>query len=192
MSQFRASSRPVSMTPCLLTAAVMTACGGGDGSAADEGLESAETRNKLPGTKGGNAPMPAPVPSGLPGAPVFAEHIEAKYGAEPGFITMNLPMLADALDQVGIHNPIICTNVNKIGFRMCGGIGAYCKVIGSKRCRVIAMSAFASGAIPPAEAIDWVCNLQGLHSVVFGASSPANIRQTLQLIEQRWKLRSAP
>jgi hypothetical protein len=121
---------------------------------------------------------------------VFAEHIENKYGAEPGFITMNLPMLADVLDKAGISNPIICASINKIGFRMCGGINAYREVIGSKRCRVIAMSVFASGAIPPAEAIDWICDLQGLHSVVFGASSPANIRQTLQLIEQGWHLRS--
>jgi hypothetical protein len=123
---------------------------------------------------------------------VFAEHIETKYGAEAGFITMNLPMLADVLDQVGIHNPIVCANINKIGFRMCGGINAYRDVIASGRCRVIAMSVFASGAIPPAEAIDWVCNLQGLHSVVFGASSPANIYQTRQLIEQGWELRSNP
>jgi hypothetical protein len=72
------------------------------------------------------------------------------------------------------------------------GIDAYRDVIGSGRCRVIAMSVFASGAIPPAEAIDWVCNLQGLHSVVFGASSPANICQTRQLIEQGWELRSNP
>ena len=115
---------------------------------------------------------------------VFAKHIEEKYGAEAGFITMNLPALLDALESVGIKNPIVCANVNKIGFRMSGGIDAYRAVIRSGRSRTIAMSIFASGAIPPREAIEWVCGLEGLDSVVFGASSASNIRQSKELIEQ--------
>jgi hypothetical protein len=54
------------------------------------------------------------------------------------------------------------------------------------------MSVFASGAIPPGEAIEWVCSLQGLHSIVFGASSQRNIRQTKELIEQAWGRGSVP
>jgi hypothetical protein len=119
---------------------------------------------------------------------VFARHIEEKYGAEAGFITMNLPLLVDALDQVGINNPIVCANVNKIGFRMSGGVEAYREVIRSERCRTIAMSVLASGAIPPKEAIEWVCGLDGLNSIVFGASSPGNIRQSKELIERSWNL----
>jgi hypothetical protein len=119
---------------------------------------------------------------------VFAQHVEEKYGAEAGFITMNLPMLVDALELAGIKNPIVCANINKIGFRMSGGVDAYREVIRSGRSRVIAMSVFASGAIPPKEAIEWVCDLEGLHSIVFGASSPGNIRQSKELIEQAWGL----
>ncbi|MCD6041466.1 MAG: hypothetical protein K0R40_1069, partial [Burkholderiales bacterium] len=52
---------------------------------------------------------------------VFAAHVSERYGAEPGFITMNLPRLLDLLDEVGIPNPIVCANINKIEFRMCGG-----------------------------------------------------------------------
>lgn len=117
---------------------------------------------------------------------MFARHVERKYGAEAGFITMNLPMLVGALERAGIERPIVCANVNKIGFRMCGGIEAYREVIGSGRCRPIAMSVLASGAIPPAEAIEWVCGMKGLQSIVFGASSKANIVQTKELIEQCW------
>jgi hypothetical protein len=118
----------------------------------------------------------------------FARYVEKKYGAEAGFITMNLPKLVDALEQAGVRNPIICANVNKIGFRMCGGIDAYREVIKSRRCRAIAMSVFASGALGAKEAVDWVCNLEGLHSIVFGASSQVNIRQTKDLIESAWGL----
>ena len=49
---------------------------------------------------------------------IFADHVRKRYAAEPGFITMNMPRLLDTLDRVGIENPIVCANINKIGFRM--------------------------------------------------------------------------
>ncbi len=118
----------------------------------------------------------------------FDRHVRERYGAEPGYITMNLPRLVDALDAAGVSNPIVCANINKIGFRMCGGIDAYREVLSSGRCRAIAMSVFASGAIPAAEAIEWVCGLEGVQSIVFGASSRANILQSKRLIDAAWDL----
>jgi hypothetical protein len=116
----------------------------------------------------------------------FDRYIRRRYGAEPGFITMNLPLLVGELEKAGVKNPIVCANINKIGFRMSGGVDAYREVLRAGRCRAIAMSVFASGAIPPREAIEWVCGLEGLHSIVFGASSAANIRQSKELIEKAW------
>jgi hypothetical protein len=118
---------------------------------------------------------------------IFADHIAERYGAEPGFITMNLPATLDALDEAGVENPIVCANINKIGFRMCGGIEAYEAALRDRRFRAIAMSVFASGAIPASEAIAWVCEQPNLHSIVFGASSRANIRGTRELVEAHWK-----
>jgi len=115
---------------------------------------------------------------------IFHDHVRARYGAEPGFITMNVPMLLDVLDEVGIVNPIVCANINKIGFRMCGGIEAYEKTIATRRFRPIAMSVLASGALSPKEAIDYVCRQPKIESIVFGASSRANIRQTKALIDE--------
>ncbi len=115
---------------------------------------------------------------------MFADHVKKKYGAEPGFITMNMPKLIDILEQVGIENPIVCSNINKIGFRMCGGIDSYEKTIATKKFRPVAMSVFASGAIPPEEALEYICAKKEIESIVFGASSRRNIRQTRQLIEK--------
>jgi hypothetical protein len=117
---------------------------------------------------------------------VFADHVRERYEAEPGFITMNLPMLLDALEEVGIENPIVCSNINKIGFRMCGGLEAYEEALRERRFRAIAMSVFASGAIPPEEAIEWVCGLPSLEAIVFGASSARNIRTTRELVDRHW------
>jgi hypothetical protein len=115
---------------------------------------------------------------------IFAAHVRERFGAEPGFITMNAPRLLNKLEQLGIKDPIICANINKIGFRMCGGMAAYEELMLSARCRLIAMSVFASGALAPREALEYVCQRPGVRSIVFGASSRKNIAQTRQLVEE--------
>jgi hypothetical protein len=115
---------------------------------------------------------------------IFSDHVKLKYGAEPGFITMNVPQLLDVLDRQGIENPIVCANINKIGFRMSGGIELYEKAVRERHFRPIAMSVFASGAVPPREAIEYVCRQPQIESIVFGASSRAHIRQTMSLIDE--------
>ena len=117
---------------------------------------------------------------------IFADHVKKRYNAEPGFITMNMPMLLDALEEQGIENPIVCSNINKIGFRMCGGFEAYEQALKTKKFRAIAMSVYASGAIPPKEAIEWVCQQPNIESIVFGASSRGNIRNTKELVDRYW------
>ena len=119
---------------------------------------------------------------------IFSDHVRDRYNAEPGFITMNLPLLLDVLDGVGIDNPIVCANINKIGFRMCGGLERYEAALEQREFQAVAMSVFASGAIPPAEAIEWVCNQPNVHSIVFGASSRENIRGTRDLVAEHWQL----
>jgi hypothetical protein len=115
---------------------------------------------------------------------IFHDHVRARHGAEPGYITMNVPRLLDVLDGLGIDNPIVCANVNKIGFRMCGGVRAYEEAIAQRRFRPVAMSIFASGAISPREAVEYVCAQPRIESIVFGASGRANIRQTHALIRE--------
>ncbi|MDO9379189.1 MAG: hypothetical protein Q7T56_10100 [Nocardioidaceae bacterium] len=119
---------------------------------------------------------------------IFAEHVRGRYGAEPGFITMNAPMLLDTLESVGIENPVVCTNLNKVGFRMSGGVQAYQSLLRDRQWRAIAMSVFASGAIPADEAIGWVCEQPNVESIVFGASSRRNIVATRDLVSQYWQL----
>jgi hypothetical protein len=115
---------------------------------------------------------------------VFHDHVRVRYGAEPGYITMNVPRLLDVLEAQGIDNPIVCANINKIGFRMCGGVELYERTIATRRFRPVAMSVLASGAISPREAIDYVCRQPRIESIVFGASSRANVRQTKALIDE--------
>jgi hypothetical protein len=114
----------------------------------------------------------------------FSDHVREKYQAEPGFITMNTPKLLDALDELRIENPIVCSNINKIGFRMCGGVELYEKTVLTRQFRPVAMSVLASGAIPAREAIEYVCSQPKIEAIVFGASSRSNIRLTKALIDE--------
>ena len=99
---------------------------------------------------------------------------------------MNLPMLASVLDAQGIASPLICANINKIGFRMSGGMDAYRKALESHDFRPVAMSVYASGAIPADEAIQWVCEQPNIEAIVFGASSRRNIASTKELVDTYW------
>jgi hypothetical protein len=119
---------------------------------------------------------------------IYADHVRRRYDAEPAFITMNLPALLPVLEEVGIENPIVCSNINKLGFRMSGGLAAYEAALRERRFRAIAMSVFASGAIPADEAIEWVCAQPNVESIVFGASSARNIVSTRDLVARHWDI----
>lgn len=124
---------------------------------------------------------------GLKAYDVFKEYdqyIRKKYNSEPGYITMNMPALLDALNSVGIENPIICSSINKIGFRMSGGKTIYEKYLKEKTFRPIAMQVLAAGALKPKEAIEYLGNFPRLELVLFGASSKTHIKETKDLIEK--------
>ncbi len=113
----------------------------------------------------------------------FDSYIRKKYNAEPGYITMNMPALYDALTSVGIQNPIICSSINKIGFRMSGGREIYEKYLLEKEFRPVAMQVLAAGALRPKEAIEYLGKFRKIESVLFGASSKNHIKETKELIE---------
>ncbi len=112
----------------------------------------------------------------------FHDYIAKKYNAEAGFITMNMPKLLDALESVGISNPIICASINKVNFRMSGGKKVYEETLRTRKFRAIAMQVLGGGAIPPKEAIEYVSGLPNVESILFGASSKANIQNTVSTI----------
>ncbi|MFX9127674.1 hypothetical protein ABTN71_20080, partial [Acinetobacter baumannii] len=64
------------------------------------------------------------------------------------------------------------------------GIEGYREATAKYPARVIAMSVLASGGIRPREAIEWVVNEPYVQSILFGASSRANIQNTVDLIRE--------
>ena len=95
---------------------------------------------------------------------------------------MNMPKLVAVLEQKGIVNPIVCASINKAGFRMSGGKEVYEETLRNKKFRAVAMQVLGGGAIHPREAIEYVCNLPNIESILFGASSAGNIKSTSSMI----------
>ena len=117
----------------------------------------------------------------------FAEHVESKYKTRAGFMTLNMPKMAEMLNAAGIQRPLICSAINKIGFQMNPDIAAYERLLQGDSIDGMAMSVMAAGAVPPREAFEYVTRLKGVKSVIFGASSSRNITQTHEIVSQLWK-----
>jgi len=116
----------------------------------------------------------------------FAAHVRKTYGVDPAFNTMNMPKLVDFLLGCGIENPILCSSINKAGYLMCPNRQAYEKALAEKPFRPMAMSILASGAVSAQEAVEYVCGLPKVQSIVFGASSRGHIQQTKEMICSNW------
>ena len=114
----------------------------------------------------------------------FCDYVKDKFQVTPGLITQNLPHLKSRLVQWGIEDVVICSSINKIGYLMSPSVDSYVETIKSndpEKYQLMAMCTLASGAVPAREAYDFINSLP-LQSVVFGASSEKNIRETTHLI----------
>lgn len=116
----------------------------------------------------------------------YCDYIRKKYGVLPGLITQNMPRLKQKLEEWGIDEVVICSSINKIGYLMSPSVQAYTDAIGkndSAKYQLMAMCTLASGAIKATEAYEFINSLN-IQSVVFGASSEKNIKETVSLIQK--------
>ena len=115
---------------------------------------------------------------------IFSEHVRNRYSAEPGFITMNLPRLLDTLDKVGIENP---DRLRQHQQDRLPHVRGYRRLSGRARAAAVPGRRHVGARFwrhPAREAIEWVWSLPNIRSIVFGASSAANIRSTKALVDQ--------
>lgn len=114
----------------------------------------------------------------------FAQYTKKKYNVKAGFFTMNHVKLHDVLvNKLGIKDPIIVSDINKIGFRMNPSQKEVENVLAKKDSYNIAMSFLASGALRPKKAAEYINSIKGVDSVLFGASSPGHIKETKEILE---------
>ena len=113
----------------------------------------------------------------------FVQYVEKQYKINAGFITMNYVKLTDILvNSIGMTNPIICSNINKIGFRMNPSQKEVESKLKQNNSYNIAMSILASGAISAKDAVTYIKSIDGVDSILFGASKHSHIKETNELL----------
>ena len=115
----------------------------------------------------------------------FVDYAQRKHGIAAGFITMNLPGLTAYLRGSGIERPLVCASFNRSGYLMNPSRESYEAVVRKGDQRFVAMSVFASGAVPPARAAEYVRQFDNIEAILFGASSREHIEQTVQLFQEQ-------
>lgn len=114
----------------------------------------------------------------------FSQYTEKKYKVKAGFFTMNHVKLHDVLiNKLGLKNPVIVSDINKIGFRMNPTQKDVETVLAKNDSYNIAMSFLASGALKPLEATKYISAIDGVGSVLFGASAPSHIKETKEILD---------
>lgn len=117
----------------------------------------------------------------------YAEAVENRLNAIPGFITMNHPKAVNMLcDEIGFDQPWICANFNLGGFRTNPSKTAVETSFSSRRSRNIAMSVFSSGKASGQSSRDYVISKMshggGIDALLFGSSSPKHIESNVRAI----------
>ena len=114
----------------------------------------------------------------------FVDHVEMKYHARAGFMTLNMPRMVQFLTSAGIKRPLVCAAINKIGFQMNPDVAAYHRTLESADADIIAMSVMAAGMLRPREAFEYVSSLGGVKSLVYGASTDGHIASCQQMLDE--------
>lgn len=122
----------------------------------------------------------------------FADGVERRLSAFPGFITMNHPLAVNVVcEKIGLKRPWLCANYNLGGFRMNPSQEAVEQSFASGKTQNIAMSIFASGNAGARSSLDYVLERlgsgRGVDAVLFGSSSAKNIRANVEAIHRTRK-----
>lgn len=113
----------------------------------------------------------------------FHRFVSDSLKVTPGFFTMNHPLAVKVLcDEIGLQEPWLCSNLNIGGFRTTPSKDAVIESFACGKSKNIAMSIFASGALGGESSLDFVLNAKGVKSLVFGSSSPTNIKKNVDRI----------
>jgi len=117
-------------------------------------------------------------------AHIFSSYITDKYKVLPAFCTLNISLIINFLNDIGIKNPLLMAPFNPIGFQMNPSREEAEKALKKTPSRIIAMSTLAAGYVKPKEAFEYISTLAEIGSVIVGASSEEHIVENNKLIRR--------
>jgi hypothetical protein len=111
---------------------------------------------------------------------IFNNFVKHSIKSEPGICTLNTSMQINWLDSLGIEAPLLMAPFNPIGHQMSPNRIINESVLKNTRARVVAMSIFASGNVPPEEAFTYIKGL-GIQSMIIGTSNIDHLKKNIEI-----------
>jgi len=109
--------------------------------------------------------------------------IRERYGVRPGFGTLNLPVLARALREAGVHDPLIMAPFNLAGFHMNPGQAASEAAVNEGGFTLLAMNVLVSGAADPTEAFRYLGRFPNVRHAVLGTTNEQHMVENAALLD---------
>ena len=109
--------------------------------------------------------------------------IREGYGVRPGYGTLNLPALVQALRGAGLDDPLIMAPFNVAGFHMNPSREECEAMVREGGFTLLAMNVLVSGAARPAEAFRYLGQFPGVKHVVLGTTSEQHMIENRALLE---------
>ncbi len=107
------------------------------------------------------------------------DRIESDYGVDVGFITLNLPMLLDSMEEYGAKYDVL-TPVNPRGFDMNPSQERVLEAIQQTNQRITAMNILAGGAVSIADSAEYLRSIPKIQHCVIGSSNPVHLKEDFE------------
>ncbi len=111
----------------------------------------------------------------------YESYVKDDLGIDPGFITLNFPMLKNSLDSWNIKPKYVMTPLNPSGYDMNPTKEDVEECIRNYNGNVIAMNVLGGGAFSVKQSYSYIKSFDKINQCVIGASSEAHLRELAEI-----------
>lgn len=114
----------------------------------------------------------------------YLGYVKDELHIEPGFITLNFPLLLETLKELDLGSPLIMTPINPQGYDMNPSASLVEAKIRSSKNDIIAMNILGGGAFPIEKSYAYLKSLNNIKACVIGASSKEHLSNIIETFNQ--------
>jgi hypothetical protein len=118
------------------------------------------------------------------GFETYVDFVRTKLHMKPGFITLNLPMLVQNLDEWNVKSEYIMTPINPKGYDMNPSKEQVETTLKSYKREIIAMNVLGGGAFSVKDSYEYLKSYH-INNVVVGASSQIHLHELYDIFSEK-------
>lgn len=112
---------------------------------------------------------------------LYLDYVKDELDMEPGFITLNLPLLKTRFESWGLSPSYVMTPINPKGYDMNPSQTNVEQAIESFNTNIIAMNIFGGGAFSIGDVRRYLNRFKNINTCVIGASSKENLKESFEV-----------